>query len=78
MPEGTVRWFDEKKGFGFIRREDGERDVFVHYTGIQAKGFRTLAQDEPVSFDITEGPSGVHAINVIRHNMVNQKDPGKT
>jgi cold shock protein len=65
MLEGKVRWFDEKKGFGFIAREN-ERDVFVHYSAIQQNGFRTLAEGDPVSFEVAEGPQGVHAINVIR------------
>lgn len=63
MYQGKVRWFDEKKGFGFIAR-DNDRDVFVHYSAIQEKGFRTLAEGQPVTFDIAEGPQGVHAINV--------------
>lgn len=65
MYEGKVRWFDEKKGFGFIAR-DNDRDVFVHYSAIQEKGFRTLKEGQPVSFDIAEGPHGVHAINVVK------------
>jgi CspA family cold shock protein len=68
MAEGKVRWFDEKKGYGFIGREN-ERDVFVHYSAIQAKGFRTLVDDEPVSFDIVQSPR-VHAENVVRLNIV--------
>lgn len=65
MLAGKVRWFDEKKGFGFIAR-DNDRDVFVHYSAIQEKGFRTLHEGEPVSFDVAEGPQGVHAVNVCK------------
>ena len=65
MYEGKVRWFDEKKGFGFIAR-DNDRDVFVHYSAIQENGFRTLHEGEPVAFDIAEGPHGVHAVNVTK------------
>ncbi len=63
MAEGKVKWFNEKKGFGFISREDGE-DVFVHFSEIEMGGFKTLAQDQQVSFDIKEGPRGPQAVNV--------------
>lgn len=69
MYQGKVRWFDEKKGFGFIAR-DNDRDVFVHYSAIQEKGFRTLAEGQDVTFDIAEGPQGVHAVNVIKADIV--------
>lgn len=65
MQQGKVRWFDEKKGFGFIAR-DNDKDVFVHYSAIQEKGFRTLAEGQPVTFEIAEGPQGVHAVNVVK------------
>jgi CspA family cold shock protein len=65
MQQGKVRWFDEKKGFGFIAR-DNDKDVFVHYSAIQEKGFRTLNEGQPVTFEIAEGPQGVHAINVVK------------
>ncbi len=61
--EGRVKWFNEKKGYGFIETEN-QGDVFVHYTGIQGEGFRTLTDGEAVSFDITETPKGPQAINV--------------
>ncbi|RJP65737.1 MAG: cold shock domain-containing protein [Candidatus Abyssobacteria bacterium SURF_17] len=64
-PVGTVKWFDNKKGFGFIKREEGD-DVFVHYTAIKGDGFKTLQQDERVSFDIIEGPKGLQAANVLK------------
>lgn len=69
MREGKVRWFDEKKGFGFIAR-DNERDIFVHYSAIQEKGFRTLQEGQPVTFEVAEGPQGVHATNVCKLEMM--------
>lgn len=60
---GTVKWFNDKKGFGFIERPD-ERDVFVHYSAIQGEGYRTLIQGSPVEFDLVDGPKGPHAANV--------------
>ncbi len=61
--EGTVKWFSESKGFGFISREDGD-DVFVHYSSIQNNGYKTLAEGDKVSFEIEEGSKGPKAINV--------------
>ena len=63
MSNGIVKWFNEKKGFGFIERNDGP-DVFVHHTGINATGYRSLAEGEQVSFDAEEGPKGPRAVNV--------------
>jgi len=63
MSEGTVKWFNESKGFGFIA-QDGGQDVFVHHTAIQAKGFRTLQEGERVRFDVVEGKKGPAAENV--------------
>ncbi len=63
MLKGKVKWFDSKKGFGFISREDGE-DVFVHYTNITNEGFKTLQEDQEVTFEITDGEKGPQAINV--------------
>jgi len=60
---GTVKWFSDEKGFGFITREEGE-DVFVHHTAIQAEGFRTLREGQAVEFDIQQGPKGAQAANV--------------
>jgi CspA family cold shock protein len=64
MPEGIVKWFDNKKGYGFIKRED-EDDIFVHYSAIKGDGFKTLNQDEKVSFELVEGPKGLQASNVL-------------
>ena len=65
MAEGTVKWFNDKKGFGFIVAEDG-KDVFVHHTAIQSEGYRTLKEGEKVRFDIVAGPKGDQATNVTR------------
>jgi cold shock protein len=62
---GTVKWFNEAKGFGFIRREDGP-ELFVHYTNIVGTGFRTLKEDDKVEFEVSEGPKGLQAINVTK------------
>lgn len=65
MPSGIVKWFSDKKGYGFIEREDGG-DVFVHYSDIQGSGFRTLSEGEPVTFDIEEDSRGLKATNVVK------------
>jgi CspA family cold shock protein len=65
MANGTVKWFNDAKGFGFISQEGGE-DVFVHHTAIQMDGFRTLKEGERVEFDVTQGPKGLQAANVRR------------
>ncbi|MDX1654214.1 MAG: cold-shock protein [Candidatus Competibacteraceae bacterium] len=64
MRNGTVKWFDEAKGFGFIAPEDGSGDVFVHYSTIEGKGFRTLAEGQQVEFDSKSGPKGPQAVMV--------------
>jgi CspA family cold shock protein len=65
MTKGTVKWFNESKGFGFITSEDGS-DVFVHYSSIQGNGFKTLAEGDSVSFETENGPKGPKAINVVK------------
>ena len=65
MAQGHVKWFNDAKGYGFIAREDGP-DVFVHYSAIQGDGFRSLAEGQTVSFEITEGPKGLQATNVVK------------
>jgi len=63
MPEGKVKWFEERKGYGFISRDDGD-DVFVHYSEIESEGFKTLTENQEVSFELKEGPKGLQASNV--------------
>ncbi|UCF87241.1 MAG: cold-shock protein [Nitrospiraceae bacterium] len=65
MPEGTVKWFNESKGFGFISRDEGG-DVFVHFSSIQGDGFKTLAEGDKVSFEIEDGDKGPKAVNVVK------------
>ena len=63
MATGTVKWFNDAKGFGFITQESGE-DVFVHFSAIQAQGFKSLAEGDKVEFEVTRGPKGLQAANV--------------
>ncbi|HEX5854325.1 MAG TPA: cold-shock protein [Thermoanaerobaculia bacterium] len=65
MATGTVKWFNDAKGFGFITQESGE-DVFVHFSAIQAQGFKSLAEGDKVEFEVTRGPKGLQAANVRR------------
>jgi len=65
VAEGTVKWFNDRKGYGFIQQEDGE-DVFVHHTGISGSGFKTLAEGDQVTFDVEQGAKGPSAKNVVR------------
>jgi CspA family cold shock protein len=63
MPEGRVKWFNEKKGYGFISRDDGD-NVFVHFSEITMDSFKTLSEDQEVTFEIKDGPRGPQAVNV--------------
>jgi CspA family cold shock protein len=65
MAQGTVKWFNPEKGYGFISREDGD-DVFVHHTGIVGQGFRSLEEGQRVEFEITQGKKGLQAVNVTK------------
>ncbi len=64
MAIGTVKWFNSSKGFGFIAPDSGGEDVFAHFSAIQAQGFKTLAENQKVSFDVTSGPKGKQAANI--------------
>jgi CspA family cold shock protein len=65
MATGTVKWFNESKGFGFITQDNGGADVFVHFSAIKSSGFKTLAEGQKVSFDVQNGPKGPQASNVV-------------
>lgn len=64
MPTGTVKWFNDAKGFGFISPEEGSTDVFVHHSAINTKGFRSLQEGQRVTYEVTQGPKGAQASNV--------------
>lgn len=64
MANGSVKWFNDAKGYGFIQQDGSEKDVFVHYTAIQGDGFKTLAEGQKVEFELVDGPKGPQATNV--------------
>jgi CspA family cold shock protein len=64
MPTGTVKWFSDEKGFGFITPDDGQKDLFVHYTGIESEGYKSLAEGAKVTYEAEDGPKGPKAVNV--------------
>lgn len=75
MPEkGKVKWFSNVKGFGFLEKEGGTQDIFVHYSVIQGEGYKKLLEGEEVTFDITEGPKGPQAANVVRNKKPAAKE----
>ena len=66
MPQGTVKWFSDQKGYGFITPDDGSKDVFVHHTAVQGEGFKSLPEGQKVQFEVTQGPKGPQASNVVK------------
>ena len=66
MEEGTVKWFDNSKGYGFVTRENGGKDVFVHHTAIQGTGYKSLEEGQRVEFEVTQGQKGDQAVNVVK------------
>ena len=66
MARGTVKWFSDTKGFGFVTPDDGSKDVFVQHTAIQGEGLKTLAEEQAVEFDVEDGPKGPRAVNVVK------------
>ncbi len=66
MAKGTVKWFSDQKGYGFVTPEDGSKDLFVHHSAIQGEGFKSLSEGQSVEFQVAEGPKGPQATNVVK------------
>lgn len=66
MAKGTIKWFSDQKGYGFVTPEGGKKDVFVHYSAVKGDGFKTLAEGQLIEFDIVSGPKGEQAANVVK------------
>ena len=66
MEQGTVKWFDNAKGYGFVSRENGGKDVFVHHSAIEGTGYKSLEEGQRVQFEVTQGPKGDQAVNVTK------------
>lgn len=64
MSTGIVKWFNNTKGYGFVTPDDGDADIFVHFSAIQMEGFKTLKEGQKVEFEVTEGPKGLHAVSI--------------
>ena len=75
MATGTVKWFNEAKGFGFISQDEGGDDVFVHFNAIQGSGFKTLAEGQQVTFQIEKGPKGLQSPKSGSHRLNQYKEP---
>jgi len=76
MPRGTVKWFNEEKGYGFISPEDGSEDVFVYHTGIAGSGFKSLEKGEKVTYEVTQGRKGPQAANVSKDSLRSESGRG--
>ena len=68
MPRGKVKWFNNSKGYGFIEQDNGEKDIFVHFSAIQGAGFKSLVEGDAVEFEIVDSPKGLQASKVVRIN----------
>jgi CspA family cold shock protein len=78
MPEGTVKWFNNAKGYGFVLPEGGGEDLFAHYSSIQMDGYKTLKAGQPVTYELVQGPKGLHATNIVPVGNADSGDAGET